>query len=419
MNKILTTVFIALQINFSSAQTMDWTMKANPALNSINSVAFRPDGQKVLSGTNCHPASIRLFDLNTANLDWDYTVGSTYMCIMGVTFSSNNNYIAAIEEFGNIFIFNNTGPAPVIIDTINTGTSYGFSTAISPANDRVAVGCSNGKLKIYSLPGGVLANDITAHSGWVMSVCYSPNGNFIVTTGSDQTVKVWSKAGALLYTLLGHSGYVTSAKVTPDNNFVVSASRDDKIKIWNISTGVLVRTISGHTGDVNGVDVSPDGSRIVSASSDSTCKIWNFNTGALITTFGVADSGRINAVAWSPNSDKIVTGNGKSDVTLWTVPSGVGLNESTYGSFGLQVYPNPLDKAATLAVGNWDFGVQVLEMNIYDLFGNVVYTSVVTGSMSEISRGSLTVGVYVLELRKPDSNTELKNITERIKLVVR
>ena len=407
MNKIFTIIFILLEINFSPAQTIDWSMKANPALNSINSVAFRPDGQKVLSGTNCHPASIRLFDINTANLDWDYTVGSNYMCVMGVTFSSNNNYIAAIEEFGNIFVFDNTGPTPFIIDTINTGTTYGFSTAISPSNNMVAVGCSNGKLKIYNLPGGTLAKDITAHSNWVMSVCYSPNGNYIVTTGSDNKVKVWDNTGTLIHTLTGHSGYVTSAKVTPDNNFVVSASRDDKIKIWNINTGVLVQTINGHVGDINAVDVSPDGSKIVSASSDSTCKIWDFNTGSLITTFGVADSGKINAVAWSPNGNKIVTGNAKSDVTLWSIPASVGINEFESVSFNLQAYPNPFSTSATIFSEMKNCSVKIT-----DITGNIVRTfSNANQFPFTFERGNLPSGIYVLELRA-------ENKIERMKLVV-
>ena len=145
------TTLTIIFLNISRAQTIDWSMKANPLNLSINGVAFRADGQKVLSGTNCHPATIRMFDVSSSNLDWNYNVGMTFMCIMGVTFSSNTNYIAAIEEFGNIFIFDNTSSSPVIIDTINTGTSYGFSTAISPSNDKVAVGCSNGKLKIYNI----------------------------------------------------------------------------------------------------------------------------------------------------------------------------------------------------------------------------------------------------------------------------
>ncbi len=370
-------VFASLTIillNISKAQTIDWSMKGNPLNLQVNGVAFRADGQKVVSGTNCHPASIRMFDVASSNLNWDHNVGMTYMCIMGVTFSSNSNYIAAIEEFGNIFIFDNTGLTPVITDTINTGTSYGFSTTISPTNDKVAVGCSNGKLKIYNLPGGSLSNDINAHPSWVTTVCYSPDGTKIITGGNDDKVKIWSNSGSLLFTCSGHTGDITNVKVTPDNSFVISSSKDDKIKIWNIATGALVQTISGHTSDVNGIDISPDGSKIVSASSDKTCKIWNFSTGNLITTFAVADSGAVNSVAWSPNGDKIVTGNAVSDVVLWSIPLTLHVNDINVSHHTI-IYPNPTKNQLSIQL---PFEPQKGQLIIYNELGQLqkIYTDI-------------------------------------------
>lgn len=340
MATLIITTFL-FESEKSRAQSIDWIMKGNPFLNAVNSVAFSSDGQKVISGTNCHPASIRIFDKSDGTIEWDFTIGGNYMCIMGATFSSNGNYIAAVEEFGNIFIFDNSGPTPVITDTLSTGTSYAFSVAIAPDSDRLAVGCSQGKLKIYSLPGANLLYEITAHAGWVTSCTFSLDGNKIVTGGSDGKVKIWNHSGTLLFTCSGHNGHVTSVKVTPDNNFVVSSSKDNKIKIWNITTGELVKTLSGHTEDVNAIDISPDGAWIVSASSDSTCRIWNLHTGSWVTTFGIPDSGAVNAVAWSPDGDKIVTGNVRSDVTLWDIS--LTLNDKNYLSSSLRIFPNPVN----------------------------------------------------------------------------
>lgn len=398
-----------LVCNAIKAQTIDWSMKANPLNLPINAVSFRADGQKVLSGTNCHPASIRMFDVPTGTLNWDHNVGMTYMCIMGVTFSSNSNYIAAIEEFGNIFIFDNTGVSPVIIDTINTGTSYGFSTAISPSNDKVAVGCSNGKLKIYNIPSGTLSNDINAHPSWVTTVAYSLDGTKIVTGGNDDKVKIWSSTGTLLFTCTGHTGDITNVKITPDNNFVVSSSKDDKIKIWNISTGTLVQTISGHTYDVNGIDISPDGTKIVSASSDSTCKIWNFNTGNLLSTFGVADSGVINTVAWSPNGDKIVTGNGLSDVVLWSIPTTLGINNFSKGNeFYLTLFPNPSSEQVSF---NLPINLGVEKVVITDINGKVVFSS--NEIKNTIPIGNLQSGIYYLSIQSTNNKKAIQSFIKQ------
>lgn len=402
--KILAMLLLASGLQ---AQVLEWSTQANPMSNSVNGVAFRADGQKVISGTNCHPASIRIFDVSTGNMDWDFTVGSEFMCIMGVTFSSNMNYISAIEEFGNIFIFDNTGALPVLIDTINTGTSYGFSTAISPLNDRVAVGCSNGKMKIYTLPGGNETNSISAHSSWVTTVAYSPDGANIITGGSDNRVKIWSNTGALRFTCTGHTDDITSVRVTPDNKRVVSSAKDDKIKIWDMATGALLQTISGHTGNVNGIDVSPDGTKLVSASSDATCKIWNLANGNLISTFGLSDNNEINTVAWSPLGNKVFTGNASSDVALWDVAGVSGSGEAAALAADIQIWPNP---ASTLVHIQLPETLRFESVRLLDVSGKVLLTE--NADVRLLNVAKFMPGVYQLQLLNGTKILASKNVVK-------
>lgn len=377
-----------------SAQNIVWSKKANPMFNSINGVAFNSDGQKIVTGTNCHPASIRVFDVNSGTMNWDYTVGSGFMCIMGVTFSANTNYIAAIEEFGNIFIFDNTLDTPQLINTINTGTTYGFSTAISPDNSSVAVGCSNGKLKIYNITSGLLATDISAHPSWVTCVNYSPNGNFIVTGGNDNQVKIWQNTGALIFTCSGHTDDITNVKFTPDNHYIISSSKDNLIKIWDATNGTLVRTITGHTDNVNGIAISPDGSKIVSASSDNSCKIWDFYNGSLLSTFGVPDSGAVNTVAWSSNANHIVTGNVLSDAVLWDVSNVLSVKSmSAIEDLNIVLYPNPVSNELKLQLSN---KFKIIKTEIYNSTGIQIYSSDLC--LESINVEHLPKGIYTLKI---------------------
>lgn len=197
-------------------------MKENPNNLLVNGVAFRAERLKVLSETNFHPESISIFDVTTSNLDLDFTIGKNYLCIMGVTFSPNSNYIAAIEESANIFIFDNTGASPILVNTLNTITSYTFSTTISPSNDKVALGCSNEKLKIYNLTDRTLASDINAQPNWVTTVAFSfdrtckisnfSNDNFLTTFGIVDSCAVntvtWSLVGNKIVTDNSKSGAV-------------------------------------------------------------------------------------------------------------------------------------------------------------------------------------------------------------------
>jgi WD40 repeat protein len=383
----------------SRAQTVEWSKKANPDFLSINSVAFRADGQQVLSGTNCHPASIRIFEVSDGSLTWDYNVGFTYMCIMGVSFSANSNYIAAMEEFGNLFLFDNTGVLPVIMDTINAGTSYGYATDISPNNDKVAVGLSSGRLKLYNLPDGSLAYNIFAHGGAVTTVSYSPDGTRLVTGGNDGKVKIWTPTVTPIATGTGHVGKVTQVRVTPDNQYVVSSGIDNTIKIWDITSGALLRTLIGHADFVNSVDVSPDGTRLVSGCFDGNCKIWDFATGAELATFGIPDSGSVNSVAWSPNGDKIVTGNSLSDLVLWSNLPAVGVTDPIAAA-DFMLIPNPSNDMVRLET---DWNCEDAEVAIYNEVGQrLIHIAHCYGQAFAFETSHLPSGMYMVHLVQGD-----------------
>jgi WD40 repeat protein len=390
IQKLFYSLFFLALPEMLISQNLLWAKKANPTFNSINSVAFNASGTKVLSGTNCHPASIRMFDVSSSNLDWDYTVDTSYMCIMGIRFSNNNNYIASIEEFG------------IIKDTINTGTSYGFSVTVSPDNVHVAVGCSNGKLKIYNIADGTLHKDINAHPSWVTSVSYAPNGQYIVSGGNDDKVKLWDTVGILLATFNGHTQDITQVKFSSTSTELISSSKDKSIRIWDISTGLLVRTLLGHSGFVNSFDISPDDTKIVSGSTDSLCKIWNYATGDEIITFGVKDSGSVNTVAWSPMGNKIATGNQLSDLMLWDVQSTLTAPSITNTELELLVYPNP-----SIGIYNISSKSKALIQNIqvYNFLGQLIIQQNLT---NKIDLSHLQQGEYILHCETMDQEVYKK-----------
>lgn len=84
------------------AQTLIWAKDGHPDGLQVNSVAFSPNGAYILSGTNCHPAKIRLYNTSDGSLNWDYTVSSSLECMMGVGMSANSQFLASAEETGSV-----------------------------------------------------------------------------------------------------------------------------------------------------------------------------------------------------------------------------------------------------------------------------------------------------------------------------
>ena len=98
------------------------------------------------------------------------------------------------------------------------------------------------------------------------SVAFSPDGRRIVWGSKDSTVKVWDAAtGPEALTLKGHTGRVRSVAFSPDGQRIASGSVDHTVKVWDAATGKECSRSRGTQVMVTSVAFSPDGQRIVSA----------------------------------------------------------------------------------------------------------------------------------------------------------
>src|SRR5207249_1024668 len=78
--------------------------------------------------------------------------------------------------------------------------------------------------------------------------------------------------------LWGHTGPVSSVCFSPDGERIVSGSEDKTVTVWDAHTGQEIRTLKGHNGRVWSVVFSPDGKRILSGSDDTTVRVWDVQT---------------------------------------------------------------------------------------------------------------------------------------------
>ena len=98
-----------------------------------------------------------------------------------------------------------------------------------------------------------------AHSGYVLSVAFSPDGKTIVSGSDDKTLKVWD-AGAWA---------LTPSNPQPQTYRPVLAAASLELK---------AEKQSAHNHWVMSVAFSPDGKTIVSGSDDQTLKVWDAGT---------------------------------------------------------------------------------------------------------------------------------------------
>ncbi len=142
-------------------------------------------------------------------------------------------------------------------------------------------------LLIAPLPGGgrpagsgvSSLRPLTAHTGGVWAVAWSPDGTRLLTGGYGGA-RVWDATTAEpLHQLTGHTGWVRAVAWSPDGTRLLTGGDDSTARIWDATTAQPLHQLTGHTGGVWAVAWSPDGTRLLTGGTDSTVRVWDATSG--------------------------------------------------------------------------------------------------------------------------------------------
>jgi WD40 repeat protein/uncharacterized caspase-like protein len=159
------------------------------------------------------------------------------------------------------------------------------------------------------------------HSNHVSSMDLSTDGEFLVSAGWDNTVRLWNaRTGQEIRRFEGHADVVRSVALSFDGGLLLTGSADKTARLWDTFSGRELLQLEGHVQPVTAVIFSPDDAWIATGSEDMTVRIWNVETGDEIRRLSGLD-GEVKSLAVSPDSRHILTGSGTT-AQLWSVRAG-------------------------------------------------------------------------------------------------
>lgn len=157
--------------------------------------------------------------------------------------------------------------------------------SINVLTREIAIGYSDNYIRVFGIDELDLRHTWEAHSNSVFSVCFSPDGRYLLSGSRDAHLKIWDVTNgyALHQDIVAHLFAINHLTYSPDQRLFASCSMDKSIKLWDATTFRLLKVIdrarhAGHGTSINKLLWTSFHNQLISASDDRRISVWDIKT---------------------------------------------------------------------------------------------------------------------------------------------
>jgi WD40 repeat protein len=212
---------------------------------STYSAAFSHDDN--LLGSGLSDGTLNVFDVQTGDLIQTFqrhpeTVTSVAFSLSDDDDSSFMSWFMSL--FSDRTVSVSDVQTPDLTQEFQGHTDAVNSIAFSPCGTMIASSARLGKcILIWNVSSGSRECCLNGHSDTARAVCWSAQGNKVVSGSNDTTIRIWDVARRTCSSIIRrHTKAVTCVDSFQD--FVASGSLDGTVKIFDLQSGDVLQTIS-------------------------------------------------------------------------------------------------------------------------------------------------------------------------------
>jgi WD40 repeat protein len=195
--------------------------------------------------------------------------------------------------------------------------------AYSPDGTKMAAGYSDGTIRLWDLASHRLMGAATWGAA-PLALAFTSGGRAL-QVADDVAVGTWNLSNRARITALPLTGAPggTTVAFSPDGTTLATGDASGNIRLWNTATGQETGApMSSDTQPVDAVAFSPDGTLVAAASSDGNVQVWSAATQQEAGSALAAGTAEVDALAFSPDGKALATGGRDGAARLWDVSTG-------------------------------------------------------------------------------------------------
>jgi len=201
-----------------------------------------------------------------------------------------------------------------LLDTLTGGLGKVRAAAFEPKEQLIAIASEeSNRVDLWHLGSGKKLTSLRGKFPDVQAITFGANddGQWLAISGNYTAVELWhltiKKPNDLqrflrvkesinsqekVQTLSAATGIIDSLAFSPDGQTLFAGAKDRSVKIWNISNGDLIRILKGNSSWVEEIAISSDGKTLVTGSALGEIKTWQPSSQELSVSQEVAENVR-------------------------------------------------------------------------------------------------------------------------------